>query len=145
MAKSRLYRTGSSERVRFFSPVGTHDVPEFGFDDDGELVVTGQTDLFKSIQAFEAESDLAKIVERCRLLGTDLSAPVEAFGDSTQLPKSLLEVQDQVNRVQEFTNSLSQEDLQVLSSKGFDQFIADKLAAIQQAQQAQPVKDGDHE
>lgn len=123
------FRTAYSKRERFEAPVGTHEVPTFGFDNDGELVVNGKTNLFAEIQSHECETLLSNIIERCRLTGETLLAPDSAFGDSTTMPQSLVDLQDQVNKVESFTASLSADDLELIRSKGFDEYINVKIAA----------------
>lgn len=130
------FRTASSERVRFQADSGTREVPTFQFDDSGELIVSGKTDLFAQIQSFKDDVLLDKILLRCSLSGESLEAPAEAFGDATILPKDLLEAKTMSNNVDSFKSSLSKDDLSMLLDKGFDEFIKFKVEQAQSVAQS---------
>lgn len=134
------FRTSSSERVRFQCDSGSHEVPTFEFDETGELVVSGKTDLFAQIQSFKEDVLLDKILLRCSLTGESLMAPPEAYGDATVFPKDLLEAKQMSTGVDRFKSSLSSEDLSYLLDKGFDEFIKFKVSQAQSSESVSEVK-----
>lgn len=122
------FRTSSSDRIRFQADPGTREVPTFQFDENGDLVVSGKTDLFAQIQSFKDDVLLDKILLRCSLTGDSFEASADAFGDATVLPKDLLEAKTMSNNVDSFKSTLSQDDLSLLLEKGFDEFLKFKIA-----------------
>lgn len=126
-----IFRSAFSKRQEFHCPSGEKDFPIFEYDDTGELIMTEKKEnVFEKIQSFEEEVLLKNIIQRCGLTGETLLASPENFGDSTVLPQTLLEAKQQSQKVQGFVDSLSDEDLDLLNSKGFDDFILAKIAAL---------------
>lgn len=132
-----MVKTALSPRSeRFYCDIGTHDIPVFGLDENGEVVVTGSTDLFAQIQSHKDEVLLDKIIARCALTGETLTCSDEAFGDSTILPKDLLDAKNQALKVDSFKSGLSSDDLSFLMEKGFDDFLKYKIEQAQSAAQS---------
>lgn len=126
----------SSRSQRYFCDSGTHEVPVFGLDDNGDVIITGSTDLFAQIQSHKDEVLLDKIIARCALTGETLTCSDDSFGDSTILPKDLLEAKTQALKVDSFKSGLSSEDLSFLMEKGFDDFLKYKIEQAQSAAQS---------
>jgi len=123
------FRSAFSDRVRCYCSSGSKEFPIFELDEKGDVVDTGKKEnVWNKIQSYEDEVLLKNIIRRCGLTGETLEAKPEAFGDSTVLPKSLLDLKQSQDRVQGFVDSLSKSDLDLLNDKGFDEFISAKIA-----------------
>lgn len=138
------FRSAYSERVQFHCSSGDREFPIFQLNDVGEVIDSGKKEnVFDKIQSYEDNVLLSNIIKRCGLTGESLSASPENFGDTTVLPKSLLDLKQSQDRVQGFVDSLSKSDLDLLNEKGFDEFISAKIAAKISAQTADQKKEGD--
>lgn len=140
------FRSAFSDRVRCYCCSGSREFPIFELNEKGDVVDTGKKEnVWDKIQSFEDEVLLKNIIRRCGLTGETLEAKLEAFGDSTVLPKSLLELKQSQDRIQGFVDSLSKSDLDLLNDKGFDEFISVKIAEklSNQSTDSNTAKEGD--
>lgn len=136
MADCKFALPFAGKRERFYCSSGDKEFPIFEYNEDGELVDTGRKEnVYDKIQSYKDEVLLENIIKRCGLTGETLEAPKEAFGDSTVLPQSLLELKQNGQKVQSFVDSLSDDDLKSLNDKGFDAFLLDKLQAMKAKEQ----------
>lgn len=145
MADIKFELPFAGKHERYHSCSGNKEFPIFEYNEDGELVDSGKKEnVYEKIQSYKDEVLLENIIKRCGLTGETLEAPKECFGDTTVMPKSLLELKQSGQKVQSFVDSLSDSDLILLNEKGFDAFILSKIA---DAKKASEKKDevSDHE
>lgn len=118
---------------RMTTPSGSDLFPEFVEKEQDVLERTGKmTNVYQKIQTYKDEVLLENILKRCLETGESLSVVAPSnYGDTTKLPKSLLEAHDQMQKADSFVNSLSEEDQSFLMEKGFDAFLADKIQKMQ--------------
>ena len=137
----RCFRLPFEKSVKVFSSVGSKEAPIYEYNEEGELVLTDKKDnVYARIQSFKDEVLLENIIKRCALTGETLSAPEDCFGDSRMLPKDLLDLKQQGQKVQSFVDKLSDDDLQSLNEKGFDAFLMDKISALKEKKVVEEVK-----
>lgn len=128
---------------RFRTPLGSRFVPIFELNEKDEVVDSGKRhDLYAEIQSYRESVELDKIVARSLISGETFLPPKEAFGDATILPHDPLEAMNLSKQAQFFMNSLSSEDKELLESKGFDAFIAEKIAANLKSKTAEDPQGG---
>lgn len=118
---------------RMTTPSGCDLFPEFVEKEQDVLVPTGKmTNVYKKIQTYKDDVLLENILKRCLESGESLSVVAPSnFGDTTKMPKSLLEAHDQLQKANSFVNSLSDDDQSFLMEKGFDAFLAEKIKNMQ--------------
>jgi len=132
MANNFLSPEFGGKRADIMSPAGSPTFPLFEENGDREVVMTDKVkNVFEEIQSHKDDCLLENIIRRASVSGESLVAPLETFGDTTQLPQSILEAHDQRQKVQSFVDGLSDGDLSLLNDKGFDGFLAAKIAEMQ--------------
>lgn len=115
---------------QYVSPSGETVDHVFRFNEKHELVDTGKTvDIQKQIDSYLDDVLIEKIVQRSLMTGESFEASPEMFGDATKIPKSLLELQQEGQKVQNFVDGLSDSDLSRLNEVGFDSFMKEKIEA----------------
>lgn len=122
---------------RMTTPSGSDLFPEFVEKEQDVFEPTGKmTNVYKKIQTYKDEVLLENILKRCLETGETLSVVAPSnFGDTTKMPKTLLEAHDQLQKADSFVNSLSEDDQSFLMEKGFDAFLSDKIKKMQSSQE----------
>lgn len=138
------FRSSFSDRVQFHCSSGEKEFPIFCLNEEGEVIDSGKKEnVFAKIQTFEDDVLLSNIIKRCGLTGETLLPSSENYGDTTVLPTSLLDLKQSQGKVQDFVDSLSKSDLDLLNDKGFDEFISSKISALIAEKNSDVKKDGD--
>ena len=97
------------------SPTGDGFVPEFAFDDNGELVETGKHSLYMEIQSHREECTVETLLARA--LNGDLSALNKRegfYGDITCAPTSITEISRHLDDVNELKQQVPSDILSSL-------------------------------
>lgn len=121
------------------SPTGDGLVPEFAFDDNGELVETGKHSLYMEIQSHRDECTVETLLARA--LNGDLSALNKRqgfYGDITSAPTSITEISRHLDSVNELKKQVPSDILSALekadTSEAVSKVQADFLAFLVEKQ-----------
>lgn len=125
------------EEIEFkSSPTGDGLVPEFAFDEKGELVETGKHSLYMEIQSHRDECTVETLLARA--MNGDLSALNKRegfYGDITSAPSSLSEVSRHLDDVNELKKQVPADILSALekaeTSEAVSKVQADFLAFLE--------------
>ena len=125
------------EEIEFkSSPTGDGFVPEFAFNEKGELVETGKHSLYDEIQSHKDECTLETLLSRA--LNGDPNALNQRqgfYGDITNAPQTLSDVSRQLDDVNELKKQVPSDILSALekaeTSEAVSKVQADFLAFLE--------------
>lgn len=106
-----IFRTQFNEHTRFFTEPGKGIVNTYKMtvSEDGkqELAISGKDDLYASIQSYRDSVDINVILKRFVNGETDvLSRTQGTYGDFTQMPRTMAELQQRVIDAENLFNAL---------------------------------------